>query len=154
MKAERLRLEVEVEIVAEALASFGGKTRRVGLGGTEQSELHSNSKPRNIGERQLAAGNVHAAQFGAAVQLWEHLVGVEQALLVEGAFDALLRVQVDFREHHRHQIALLDADAVLAGQDAADLDAKFQDVGAELLGALELALLVGVVEDERMQVAV
>ena len=37
---------------------------------------------------------------------------------------------------HAHQVALLDADAVLAGQHAADLDAEPQDVGAELLGAL------------------
>ena len=53
-----------------------------------------------------------------------------------------------------HQVALLDADAVLAGQHATDLDAQPQDVGAERLGALQLARLVGVVQDERMQVAV
>ena len=53
-----------------------------------------------------------------------------------------------------HQVALLDADAVLAGQHAADLDAEPQDVGAERLGPLELAGLVGVVEDQRMQIAV
>ena len=35
------------------------------------------------------------------------------------------------RELHAHQVALLDADAVLAGQAAADLDAQGQDVGAE-----------------------
>jgi hypothetical protein len=43
---------------------------------------------------------------------------------------------------------------VLAGQHAADLDAELEDVGAERLGALQLARLVGVVEDQRMQVAV
>ena len=40
MKAERLGLDVEVEIIAEALAGLGRKARRVGLGRTEQSELH------------------------------------------------------------------------------------------------------------------
>ena len=47
-------------------------------------------EPRNVGERQLAAGNVHAAELGAAVQLGKDLAGIEQALFVEGAFDALL----------------------------------------------------------------
>ena len=38
-----------------------------------------------------------------------------------------------------HQVALLDADPVLAGQNAADLDAEPQDVVAELLRALQFA---------------
>ena len=98
--------------------------------------------------------HVHAAELGAAVQRREHLAGIEQALVVEGAFEPLLLVEIDLGEHRRHQVALLDADAVLAGEHAADLDAEPQDVGAERLGALELARLVGVVEDERMQIAV
>ena len=55
---------------------------------------------------------------------------------------------------HAHQVALLDADAVLAGQAAADLDAELQDVGAGRLGLLQLAGVVGVEEDQRVQVAV
>src|SRR3546814_15021439 len=65
-----------------------------------------------------------------------------------------LLLQVGLAEHRAHEIALLDADAMLAGQHAADLDAELQDVGAEVLRLLQLARLVGVVEDERMQVAV
>ena len=53
-----------------------------------------------------------------------------------------------------HQVALLDADAVLAGQNAADLDAEPQDVVAERLRAFQFAGLVGVIEDQRMQIAV
>ena len=37
---------------------------------------------------------MHAAELGAAVQLGEHLAGIEQALVVEGAFEALLLVEV------------------------------------------------------------
>src|ERR1700733_12093803 len=81
------------------------------------------SKPRDIGKRHPPGMHVHAAELGAAVQGREYLAGIEQALVVEGAFDALLLIEVDFREHHRHQIALLDADAVLACQHATDLDA-------------------------------
>ena len=54
----------------------------------------------------------------------------------------------------RHQVALLDADAVLAGQAAADLDAELQDVGAGRLGLRQLRRVVGVEEDQRMEVAV
>ena len=85
----------------------------------------------------MAAVDVQAAELGAAVQLRKDLAGVEDLGGVEGALDALLLVQVVLVEHHRHQVAL-DADAVLAGQHAADLDAQLQDLGAERLGALEL----------------
>ena len=84
----------------------------------------------------------------------EHLAGVEQPGRIEGAFHPLLLLEVGLGEHHRHQVALLDADAVLAGQHAADFDAEAQDVGAEGLGAFEFARLVGVVEDQRVQIAV
>ena len=84
----------------------------------------------------------------------EHLAGIEQPVGIEGAFQPLLLGQIDLVEHLRHQVALLDAHAVLAGQHAADLDAEAQDVGAERLGPLQLARLVGVVEDQRMQIAV
>ena len=80
-------------------------------------------KTAEFGKRQLAAMDMHAAEFGAAVQGRKHLAGIEQALRVERAFQPLLLVEIDLGEHLRHQIALLDADAVLAGQDAAELDA-------------------------------
>ena len=82
---------------------------------------------------------MQAAEFGAAMQGREHLAGIEQALRVERAFDPLLLVQVDLGEHRRHQVALLDADPVLARQNAADLDAEPQDVVAELLRAFQFA---------------
>src|SRR5258708_25732014 len=98
--------------------------------------------------------DVDAAELGAAMELREDLAGIEQPVGVEGAFEAQLLVEIDLVEHDRHEIALLDADAVLAGEDAADLDAEAQDIGAERLGALELARLVGIVKDQRMEVAV
>ncbi len=56
--------------------------------------------------------NMHAAQFGAAVQLREHLARVQQAVRVEGAFQALLLCEVSLVEHRVHEVALFDADAV------------------------------------------
>src|SRR5262249_10946643 len=109
------------------------------------------SKPREIGKGGVAAMDVHAAELGTAVELREDLAGIEQALRIEGAFQSLLLVQVDLVEHRRHEIALLDADAMLAGEHAAHLDAIAQDVRAEFLGALELARVVGIIEDQRME---
>src|SRR5579871_4305498 len=83
----------------------------------------SYSKPWNVRERELAGMHVHAPQFGATVQGGKNLARIEEALRVEGAFDSLLLVEVDLGKHLAHQIAFLDTDAVLAGQNAAEFDA-------------------------------
>jgi hypothetical protein len=67
--------------------------------------------------------DVQTAQLGAAVQRRKHLAGIEQPVGVEGAFEALLMREIGLVEHFSHKVALLDADPVLAGQDAADLHA-------------------------------
>src|SRR5215510_5296569 len=112
------------------------------------------SKPGNVGERQLVVMHEHAAQFGAAPELGEHLAGIEQMVGIEGALHPHLLVEVDLGELFAHQVALLDADAVFAGQHAAHAHAEPQDVGAELLGASQFAGIVGVEQDQRMEVAV
>ena len=38
------------------------------------------SEPRYLGERHLTSMDVHPAEFGAAVQHWEHLAGLSSAL--------------------------------------------------------------------------
>ena len=131
-----------------------GLTRSLASLGSPSPAEESLVRTRNIRERHLARVHVHAAELGAAVQRREDLAGIEQALAVERAFEALLLVEVDLREHDRHEVAFLDADAMLTGQHAADLDAQPQDIGAEFLGALELAGRIRIVENERMQVAV
>ena len=97
---------------------------------------------------------MHAAELGAAMQHREHLAGVEQPLGIEGAFQPLLVRKVDLGEHVAHEIALLDADAVLAGQHTAHLDAQPQYLGSEGLGAVEFLLLAGVEKDQRVEIAV
>src|SRR5450631_4132825 len=89
------------------------------------------SEPRQVGKREPAAVDVHAAEFGAAVQGRKHFSRIEQALGVEGAFQPLLLVEINLAEHLAHQIALFDTDAVLAGENAAEFDADPQDVGTE-----------------------
>ena len=86
------------------------------LGVTYFQGIHgSRSKSRKVREGELAAMDVHAAQFSAPMQGRKHLAGVEKPLGIEGAFDPLLLVEIDLAEHFRHQVALFNADAVLAG---------------------------------------
>src|SRR5579863_8369059 len=74
----------------------------------------------NIGEWQHAAADMHVAKFGATMQRREHFAGIEQAAIIEGAFHSLLMIEIDRGEHRRHEVALLNADAMLAGEHAAD----------------------------------
>src|SRR6478672_9955674 len=106
----------------------------------------------NIRKSELAGVHMHAAKLGAAVQRRKHLAGVEQTLRVESAFQSLLLVQIDLGKHLAHQIALFDANAVLAGEHPAEFDAGPQDIRAEGLRPLHLAGLIGVEEDQRMQI--
>jgi hypothetical protein len=62
----------------------------------------------------------------------------------------MLHVEVDGVELVGHEIALLEPDAVLAREHAADVDAKLQDLVAELLGFGELLRVVRVEKNRRM----
>src|SRR5262249_52518982 len=120
----------------------------------ENVSLTSASKPRQVREARLAAVDVDAPQLGAAVQRRGHLGRAEQWIGGGHALHPLLLRQIRLAEHRRHEIAFLDADAVFAGEHAAHFDAELQDIGAERLGAFELAGIVRIVEDERVQIAV
>src|SRR3954468_767572 len=84
----------------------------------------------------------------------ENLSGVEQPCRIAHGPDAHLLLKVFRGELDRHQVALLDADPVLARQAAADLDTELQNVLACRFGLLQLARLVDVEHDIRVQVAV
>ena len=100
-------------------------------------------------KRGLTASWVLASAAMVMSVALPYLTGRAVDALRRGAFhtqrDQLLLRKIDFVEHFRHQVALLDADAVLAGEHAADLDAQLENVGAEFFGALKLARFVGVV---------
>ena len=108
-KAERFGLDVEVEPVAKALAGFRAEIAAVGLRGmnrpnfmatllSERCTCRIVSEPRNVGKRHAAGMHVHAAELGAAVQRRKHLAGIEQALVVEGAFEPLLLIEIGLRK--------------------------------------------------------
>ncbi len=79
---------------------------------------------------------------------FKSMCGSNAALMPEEA------LELSRGELNAHLRQLFDADAMLAGDRSADGDAQLEDRGAERLGALRLARLVGVVQDERMEVAV
>ncbi len=62
---------------------------------------------------------------GAAVGGRENFAGVAEAGGVEDGANTLHRLQGFGREQQRHVVALLDADAMFAGQGAADAEAEF-----------------------------
>ena len=64
------------------------------------------------------------------------------------------REQVVGREQQRHLRDLLDADAVLAGDAAAERDARLEDLAAGGEDALDLVRVALVEEDDRVDVAV
>src|SRR5215207_5546130 len=102
-------------------------------------------------ERVLAVGTRHLA---AQARRRHDLAGVRAAVGVERAAQVLERREVVGSEHLRHVTHLVDADAVLAGQRAARVEARLEDLPRDLLGLLGLALDLRVVTDEGVQVAV
>ncbi len=97
---------------------------------------------------------MHLSVLGAALQGGDDLARVEQAFGVEGALDGEHLLAFFGRKLHAHAAELFDAHAVLAGDGAAHLHAGLEDVGAKQLGAVQLIAVVGVKQDQRMQVAI
>jgi hypothetical protein len=83
--------------------------------------------------------HVHAAELRAAVERGHHLAGIQQPVLVERVLDGAESLELARAELDAHLVDLLDADSVLAGDGAADLEAQLQYLAAEFLGARELA---------------
>src|SRR5690606_13896603 len=98
--------------------------------------------------------HVQAAELRTAMQDGEHLAGVQQSVRIERALQSLLMREISLRELFGHEVALLDADSVLARQHAADLHAESQDRSAERFRPLELSGVVRFEQDQRMQVSV
>src|SRR5215208_2399949 len=84
----------------------------------------------------------------------EDLGRVEQPRRIEHGAHAHLLLKVLRGELDCHQVALLDADAVLACETAANLDTELQNVLACRFGLLQLARLVDVEHNIRVQVPV
>ena len=150
----RLAVEVLAAAAAQAERADRKRWRRAGARPARTGRPATRSKPRQVGKRDQAALDVHLPVLGAAHQRRDDLARIEQAGRIEGPLDGAHPLALGRRELHAHRRQLLDADAVLAGDGAAHGDAEVEDLGAEGLGAMQLVAVVGIEQDQRMQVAV
>ena len=109
---------------------------------------HEGSFETRVGrERQLAALDVHAAEFGTAVQGREHLAGIQQAQRVKSLFNAMKQGQLVSTELNTHFVYFLYTNTVFAGDGAAPLDTQAQDSCTKGLSPLKFTWLVGIVKN-------
>ena len=97
---------------------------------------------------------VRARHLAAQPRRGHDLAGVGEPLGIERAAQPLERVQVGLVEHQRHVALLVDADAVLAGDRAAGVDAGREDQRRRAPRPARPRPPGAVVADERVEVAV
>ncbi len=73
---------------------------------------------------------------------------------IEGIVDAAHQGEVGVGEEQGHEFALFHANAVLAGEAAADFDAIANDFGGGFQGALELLGVARIVEHDGVEIAI
>ena len=94
------------------------------------------------------------ADFAAAFAEGEDFAGIEGGIGIEGVVDAAHEIEVGIGEEERHEFRFFHANAVLAGERAADFDAIADDFCGGFESALELRGVAGIVENDGVQVAV
>ena len=138
LRADRLAGRGAIaEVGPQALddAGDGGRRRPCELEiGQRVHRRGLRSEARQLGMRELAVVHVHLPELGAAVQRRHPLAGIEQSVRVERRLDPEEALELGGAELRAHAAQLLDADAVLAGDRAADVDAELEDRRAERLG--------------------
>ena len=94
------------------------------------------------------------ANFAAAFAEGEDFAGVEGGIGIEGVVDAAHEIEIGVGENERHELGLFHADAMFAGERAADFEAVADDLGGGLHSAFELRGIARIVEDDGVEVAV
>src|SRR5713101_1665268 len=82
----------------------------------------------------------------------EDLPGVHESIGVKGPLHLPHRLQIVLVEHERHEVPLLEADSMFAGETAAHLDAGLDDLRTHFFCPAQIPFVCGVVEDERVKV--
>ena len=98
--------------------------------------------------------HMQAAKLGTAVQMRKHLAGIQQMIGIKSAFQTLLLFHIIFGKLDRHQITFFNANAMFASQYTTHFDTAPQNIGAKILGPRQFARLVGIKQDQRVQIAV
>src|SRR5713226_8451646 len=79
---------------------------------------------------------------------------IEGGIGIEGVVDAAHEIEIGIGEEERHKLGFFHADAVLAGERAADFDAIADDFGGGPEGAFELLFVARIEEHDGVEVAV
>ena len=152
VRSPRLVLEDAVEPVRRQIRpdphwTTLGVRGREELGGLAEARDARQRRPSPAGARGTARA---LRRRGGGRQ---HLARIGDAVGVEGAPQPGEHLEVALREHLRHRARLVDADAVLARERAARIEAGGEDCLGELARPLALSRS-SVVQHQRMQVAV
>src|SRR5262249_31717733 len=83
----------------------------------------------------------------------ENLTSVQKPFRIERRLDPHLLDQIGFGILVAHQIPLLDPHTMFPGQASAGIDAEFEQLGPAFLGSHLFALIIGVVKNERVEIA-
>src|SRR5438132_4666976 len=91
-----------------------------------------------------------------AAEAWrgKHFPGIEATLWVEGAADSVHRLQIGLVEHLRHEGSLVGPYAMFPRDRSAETQTDAKNLAGDILGKLLLSRYFGVVQDERMEIAV
>jgi hypothetical protein len=103
---------------------------------------------------QSAMVHMHGAKFGTTVQGRHCLARIEQPVRVKRGFQLVEQGQFARTELRTHLVDFLHAHPVLASDAAAYFDTQFENLAAKFLGADQLARLGGIVENQRVQIAI
>ena len=111
-------------------------------------------KTGQIRVRQFVIVNMHGAKLCAARQGWNVLAGVEQSLRVKRRFQGMKNANLIRLELAAHLVDLFAPNTVLTCDRAACRDTKLKNLATHLFGKRQLALFIGIKQDQRVHVAV
>ena len=122
-----------------ATPSARRRQRRLGAAAARRARRGCSRTARSAAPRHAIASDPARAGAAGAVAgapPGEHLAGIGELERIDGARAGGACIDFVGGEHARQEVALLHADAVLAGDRAAHLDAHLEDLAGERLGAL------------------
>src|SRR2546426_6262949 len=99
--------------------------------------------------RTVDSGPVSAEAWSGKYFSW-----IEATLWIERATDSVHRLQVGLVEHLRHERSLVGAHAILSRDRSAETQTDAKNLASDVLGKLLLSRHFGVVENERMEIAI
>ena len=93
-------------------------------------------------------------ELRTARQAGNRLARIQQAVRIECGLERMKLAQFRHGKLYAHLVDFLHTHTVFTGNRAAERDTQLQDFTAELFCALQIARLIGIIQNQRMQIAV